>query len=95
VREDRGGFAVKQGEYVLGMTGGTGDPWAVGFYGGKREDEHLVTHSDGRRIQGRTYRKVRRITHERGAWLLANAYDIEQSGRGWGTILRMPMEDLP
>lgn len=85
---------MKTGEYVIGMTGGTGDPWAVGYYGG-RLGGHIVTHADGSPIDGRTYRRVRRVSKERGEWLLANARDIERSFLGWGAVLRMSMEDLP
>lgn len=84
---------MKLGEYVLGTTGGTGDPWAVGFYGGKAYGEHVVLDSTGAPILGRTYNRVRRISPERGKWLLAHARDIEQSFCGWGSILRLPIED--
>lgn len=87
---------MKIGEYVLGTRGGTGDPWAVGFYAGLvtgLNDRHNVTHEDGTPIRDNGYLRVRRVSKERGAWLLKHSREIEGSYRSWAAVLKLPMED--
>jgi hypothetical protein len=80
---------MNKGYYVLATKYQDGDPldhWAVGFYDHQDErGRHYVVDSEGNQLRGNGFRRVAKISAERGAWLLANARDIEQSGRSvWG-----------
>lgn len=85
------------GEYVLGTKWSDGDPqdpWAIGFLSEIHETSYVryftVTHADGRIIRS-GLRKVRKISQDRGKWLLENSRMIEESGRRLGYWLRYPM----
>ena len=80
--------ALVVGDYVLATKYNDGDPqdhWCVGFYAGtaaKHYDppRYDVVDANGKRFRGNGFRRVEKITHERGAWMLEHAQDIEQSG---------------
>jgi len=81
-------LSVKLGDYVLATKYRDGDPqdhWAVGFYDREQDGRHYVVDGNGQQMRGNGFRRVAKISGERGAWLLHNARDIEQSGRSvWG-----------
>lgn len=78
----------KKGDYVLATKYGDGDPgdeWAVGIFdrmlpkeGG---DRFMVVDYYGKQFRGNGFRRCKKISEERGAWLLANMADIQASGR--------------
>lgn len=87
------------GDYVLGTKyadGDSGDPWAIGFLSAVHctpiGQRYIVSHADGTPIRPGGYRHVRRISFERGKWLLENSRMIEESGRCLGFWLRWPMK---
>lgn len=87
---------MKKGDYVLAMKwpdGDPGDPWAVGFYSHCSEltGRHIVVNGQGETFRAGGYRRVEKISHARGAWLLENSEAIERSGRRLGYWLRYPM----
>lgn len=79
---------IKRGDYVLATKyhdGDPGDQWSVGFYDRFERERHYVTDGNGNQFRGNGFRRVCKISAERGAWLLAHAKDIEYSGRSvWG-----------
>ncbi len=86
---------VKPGDYVLATKYSDGDPkdhWAVGFYDCELPSghpllsaRHMVINGDGKQMRGNGFRRVAKISAERGAWLLAHASEIEHSGKSmWG-----------
>lgn len=86
------------GDYVLGTRwsdGDPGDPWAVGFLTAVHctplGQRFIVSHADGTPIRPAGYKHVRRLSFERGKWLLDNSRIIEDSGRKLGFWLRYPM----
>lgn len=76
------------GDYVLATKYHDGDPqdhWAVGIYEREEGGRHYVVDGAGQQMRGNGFRRVAKISKERGAWLLQHARDIEQSGRSvWG-----------
>ena len=79
---------MQKGDYVLATKYSDGDPqdhWAVGFYDREEGGRHYVVDGVGQQMRGNGFRRVAKISEARGAWLLQNARDIEQSGRSvWG-----------
>ena len=81
------------GDYVLATKYHDGDPqdsWAVGFYD-HEEGRHYVVDSAGQQMRGNGFRRVSKISEERGALLLRNAREIELSGRSMWGWKRAPM----
>jgi hypothetical protein len=87
---------MKKGEYVLATKWSDGDPqdhWFVGFYDGDgKNDRHMVVDNDGRQGRMNGFRKVKKISANRGKFLLENAREIEMSGRRLGWWLRQPLD---
>ena len=75
----------KQGDYVVATKyhdGDPGDQFCIGFYdrsfehaGGTR---HLVVNSNGAQFRHNGFRRVERVSHRRGAWLVNNIALIER-----------------
>lgn len=78
------------GDYVLATKYTDGDPqdhWCVGFYAGITAPHYDpprfdVVDNDGIRFRGNGFRKVKKISQQRGSWLLKNKEKIELSGVG-------------
>ena len=90
---------VNKGDYVLATKWRDGDPqdhWVVGFFDRMlREDRFIIVDSEGQPFRANGFRRVKKISAERGAWLLGHAKEIETSGRSvWGW-LRRPMAPKP
>ena len=91
---------MNKGDYVLATKYADGDPqdsWAVGFYDGVLPkaycDRHLVVDADGKQFRGNGFRRVKKISAERGQWLIDHIKDIELSGRSvWGWARRSMKE---
>ena len=90
---------IMKGEYVLATVWGDGDardPWAVGFYEKTLHlgysDRHIIVDSDGTPFRISGFRRMKKITKARGAWLLANSDEIEASGRSVWSWLRKSMQ---
>lgn len=84
---------VAKGDYVLATKWDDGDPgdhWGVGFYDGERGGRHYVVDGSGNQIRGNGFRRVGKITHAVGAWLLSVADSLERSPPGavnlWGML---------
>jgi len=76
------------GDYVVATKWHDGDPqdhWCVGFYNGmiKKEggDRFDIVDIDRKSFRGNGFRRAKKISAERGRWLVENQRLIEQSGR--------------
>lgn len=90
---------MNKGDYVLATKWSDGDPrdhWAVGFFDRMlRDDRFIVVDDKGQSFRANGFRRAKKISAERGAWLLAHAKEIDLSGRSvWGW-LRRPMNPKP
>lgn len=97
---------IRKGDYVLASKwhdGDSKDPWVVGFYRETvahpiMDDRFIVVDSNGKSFRPSGFRRMKRITPARGTWLLANAEEIEASGRsvwGWLRKAMQPKGYLP
>ena len=76
------------GDYVLATKYHDGDPqdyWCVGFYHstldyGESQNRYQVVDGDDKQFRGNGFRRIKKISHRRGKWLLDNATQIEASG---------------
>ena len=76
------------GDYVLATKYRDGDPldhWCVGFYKEaylhcETDQRHIVVDNNGKSFRGNGFRRVKKISKERGTWILAHANEIETSG---------------
>ena len=92
------------GDYVLATKYSDGDPqdhWCVGFYAGLTNPEKYdpprydVVDGEGKNFRGNGFRRIKKITPERGAWMLKHAKDIELSGMSVWHFARCSMDSLP
>lgn len=90
---------LEKGDYVLATKYSDGDPqdhWCVGFYDGPTwNDRHVVVDGEGMPFRANGFRRVKRISAERGEWMLAHAKDIDQSMRSVWFWARCPMRPVP
>ena len=88
---------LNKGDYCLATKWSDGeawDHWAVGFYEGEiYPGRHSVVDSDGNRLRGGGFRRCQAITSEQGAYLLANAKDLEAAGTKLWELLPKIGED--
>lgn len=87
------------GDYVLATKYSDGDPcdhWAVGFYDCPLqktiETRYMVVDSYGRQFRGNGFRRIKKISAERGAWLLAHKSEIEMGAHSVWWWVRRRME---
>lgn len=87
------------GDYVLATKYSDGDPgdhWCVGFlkavmdYDPPRYD---VVDGNGQSFRGNGFRRIKCISAERGAWLLANEKNTEYSTRSLWFWVRQKMDE--
>jgi hypothetical protein len=88
------------GDYVLATKYSDGDPqdhWVIGFYAGLTNSgrydppRYDVVNGDGKQFRGNGFRRIKKITPERGRWMLENARIIELSGMSVWCFARCPM----
>jgi hypothetical protein len=90
---------MKIGDYVLATKYSDGDPqdhWAIGFYAGITSPKHDpprfdVFDGEGHNFRGNGFRRVKKISPERGKWMLEHGNEIELSGRSVWYFARCPM----
>lgn len=88
------------GDYVVATKYRDGDPqdqFAIGFYAGRRwsttePDRHFVVDADGNQFRMNGFRRVKKISRERGRWLLNHLRDIESSSRSVWWWVRKKMD---
>ena len=76
------------GDYVLATKYSDGDPrdhWAVGFITGilpyRTGDRYAVSDFSNTGFRPNGFRRVKKISAERGNWLLAHAKEIDMGSR--------------
>lgn len=80
---------VEIGDYVIATKysdGGYKDHWCIGFYAGLTNGEYSsprydIVDENGIKYRGNGFRRIKKITKERGQWILKNKKYIEQSNR--------------
>lgn len=89
---------LKAGDYVLATKWNDGDPmdqWAVGFFVGMLSkasgDRYMVADAEGNQFRGNGFRRVKKISANRGRWLLERKQEIEYGGRSLWWWARAPM----
>ncbi len=93
--------ALAEGDYVLATKYSDGDPqdhWCVGYYAGITAPHYDpprfdVVDGEGKQFRGNGFRRVEKITPERGAWMLQYARDIELSGLSVWHFATCPMNE--
>jgi hypothetical protein len=87
------------GDYVLATKyndGDLNDHWCVGFLRAVMDYDPFrydVVDGSGQPFRGNGFRRIKCISAERGAWILANAKDIERSTRSLWFWVRYPMKE--
>ena len=90
---------VSIGSYVLATKYSDGDPmdhWAIGVYSGinalhYNPPRYSVVDDEGNNFRGNGFRRIKKISAERGKWLLERASSIESSGCSLWWWVRQPM----
>lgn len=81
---------LKIGDYVLATKWSDGDPkdhWCIGIYSGEENGRHYVVDKNGNNFRGNGFRRAKKITSNRGKWMLDRSEEIEHSGRSvWGWL---------
>ncbi|MDD4352250.1 MAG: hypothetical protein PHU71_04725 [Candidatus Gracilibacteria bacterium] len=92
---------LNKGDYVLATNYRDGDPqdqWCVGFYEGQENDRYIVIDDDGKRFRYSGFRRVKKISKERGLFILSHKDDIQNSPRSlwwWARCSMKNIEDAP
>lgn len=93
---------VKPGDYVLATKwrdGDPGDQFAVGFYRSSYDHfgsvRHSVVDGAGQQFRANGFRRVKRISAARGAWLIAHFPEIEKGSRSLWWWCRQKMAPKP
>lgn len=96
------GYRMKELEiddYVLATKWGDGDPqdqWCVGFYNGKLRYEiprYSVIDNEGKEFRHNGFRRVKKISVERGKWILEHINEIQQSNKSLWWWVRQSMKN--
>jgi hypothetical protein len=86
----------EKGDYVLATKYSDGDPhdpWCIGFYDCFERERHFVVDLDGRTFRARGFRRAKKISKERGDWILSQKeYDLKFSGFSMWHFARMRMD---
>lgn len=75
---------MQKGDYVLATKyhdGDPGDQYCVGFYDRTDGDRHFVTDKEGKQFRANGFRRIKKISAERGAFLLEHMPEIDTAGR--------------
>jgi len=86
------------GDYVVATKytdGDPHDPWAIGFYQGTNDRGRCIVHdSDGKSIYSSGYSRIKKISGEKGKWLLDNHELVRLSGFSVYHFVRLSMATL-
>ena len=93
-------IVVGSGDYVLATKYRDGDPqdhWCIGFYKEAylhcgHYQRHIVVDENGQSFRGNGFRRCKKISKERGAWMLEHSKDIEMSGMSVWHFARCSMK---
>ena len=87
---------IESGDYVLATKysdGDSGDQWCVGFYDSMLGERHRVVDANGDQFRYGGFRRVTKISKERGEFIIQNTALIESSSRSLYWWLRRKMSD--
>ncbi len=93
---------LSKGDYVLATKYNDGDPgdqWAIGFFDGITAPHYdppryNVVNDHDVQFRGNGFRRVEKISGERGRWILMHAKDIELSDMSLWHFATCSMEDF-
>lgn len=89
---------VNTGDYVLATKWDDGDPhdqWCVGFVAGFYRDRILVADLTGNLFRANGFRRWKRVTPERGIWLLSNRHHIQSGDKSlWWWVRRSMKKEI-
>ena len=74
---------IKKGDYVLATKWQNGDPkdqWSVGFFDRMEDKRYYIVDHDNKQLRMNGFRRIAKISQERGAFLIKNINFIEWSG---------------
>jgi len=87
-----------KGDYVLATKWSDGDPqdqWAIGFFDEmlpkSSGDRYMVIDNNGKQFCNNGFRRLKKISQTRGAWLLSRKLDIERGTKSLWWWVRQPM----
>ncbi len=89
---------IKKGDYVLATKYRDGDPrdrWCIGFYNGYLQNSmgrHELVDGNGEIFRCNGFRKVKKISHRRGEFILSKRTEIEASGKSLWWWLRQRLD---
>ena len=90
---------IQVGDYVLATKYRDGDPkdhWVVGFFSGvlpkATGNRYMVADADGKEFRGNGFRRIQKISAQRGKWLLDHAYEIGNGSRSLWWWVRASMK---
>ena len=96
----RSPLRIKEGDYVVATKYADGDPadhFCIGFYDGSfrhfSETRHLVVDGEGKQFRNNGFRRVAKVSVERGTWMVEHLALIKRMGHRFGVWhwLRQPM----
>jgi hypothetical protein len=86
---------MKNGDYVLATKYSDGDPhdqWCIGIYEEQIGDRHWVIDIYGNQFRHNGFRRVKKITKERGEFILRHMNIIEYTDRSLWWWVRCSMD---
>ena len=89
---------VKEGDYVIATKWSDGDPqdqWCVGFYNGRLKkvsgDRYDVVDGRGNLFRGNGFRRIKKISRQRGGFILSKKDKIENGKKSVWWWVRQPL----
>lgn len=87
-----------KGDYVLASKWSDGDPqdaWCIGFFEEYKEEweRYIIVDNEGKPFRANGYRRAKKISYQRGAWMLGHKEMIEQSSRSVWYWVRHSIKD--
>lgn len=89
---------LKDGDYVVATKWSNGDPgdqYAIGFFAGMLGDRYLVRDADGKLFRANGFRRIKKISHARGVWLVKHMPEIDGNYRSVWYWVRKSMKKYP
>lgn len=77
-------MGFSKGDYVLATKWHDGDPcdqWCVGFYDKEKDGRHYIVDHYGDQFRANGFRRVKKISANRGMFILKNKENIKEKGR--------------
>jgi hypothetical protein len=88
--------ALNKGDYVIATKYGDGDPndpWCIGFFASVMKERYDVVDHNGQSFRLNGFRRIKKITKERGQWILNHRNEMEQGKHSVWWWVRTKMSD--